>query len=132
MAAISMKVRTEFMAAVALSRDARRVAARTRFGGSAPRLQDRGPGLAQPAQRAIFEGMLKLFKSHAPRARAPKPATPEPAPKRPVSTADLARAEAEKTATSAEEAKSQELGGPAGPEPTRYGDWERKGICYDF
>jgi hypothetical protein len=25
-----------------------------------------------------------------------------------------------------------EIGGPAGPEPTRYGDWERKGICVDF
>lgn len=25
-----------------------------------------------------------------------------------------------------------ELGGPRGPEPTRYGDWERKGRCVDF
>lgn len=25
-----------------------------------------------------------------------------------------------------------EIGGPAGPEPTRYGDWERKGRCIDF
>jgi len=25
-----------------------------------------------------------------------------------------------------------ELGGPKGPEPTRYGDWERKGIATDF
>jgi hypothetical protein len=25
-----------------------------------------------------------------------------------------------------------ELGGPKGPEPTRYGDWERKGIAVDF
>ena len=25
-----------------------------------------------------------------------------------------------------------EIGGPKGPEPTRYGDWERNGICYDF
>lgn len=25
-----------------------------------------------------------------------------------------------------------ELGGPKGPEPTRYGDWERKGILSDF
>ena len=25
-----------------------------------------------------------------------------------------------------------ELGGPKGPEPTRYGDWERKGIASDF
>ena len=25
-----------------------------------------------------------------------------------------------------------ESGGPKGPEPTRYGDWERKGIVSDF
>tara|TARA_Y100000813_G_scaffold116763_1_gene83688 strand:+ start:458 stop:592 length:135 start_codon:yes stop_codon:yes gene_type:complete len=28
--------------------------------------------------------------------------------------------------------KEKEIGGPTGPEPTRYGDWEKKGICYDF
>ena len=27
---------------------------------------------------------------------------------------------------------SEEKGGPKGEEPTRYGDWERKGIAYDF
>lgn len=36
----------------------------------------------------------------------------------------------------AEEAKAEqqakERGGPKGPEPTRYGDWEKKGITYDF
>lgn len=26
----------------------------------------------------------------------------------------------------------KETGGPPGPEPTRYGDWERKGRCIDF
>ena len=30
------------------------------------------------------------------------------------------------------EKKPKELGGPSGPEPTRYGDWERKGRCIDF
>jgi hypothetical protein len=25
-----------------------------------------------------------------------------------------------------------EVGGPAGPEPTRYGDWELRGRCIDF
>ena len=28
--------------------------------------------------------------------------------------------------------QSREIGGPEGPEPTRYGDWERKGRCIDF
>jgi hypothetical protein len=25
-----------------------------------------------------------------------------------------------------------EIGGPQGPEPTRFGDWERRGRCIDF
>ena len=28
--------------------------------------------------------------------------------------------------------KPEEIGGPKGLEPTRYGDWERKGRCIDF
>jgi hypothetical protein len=28
--------------------------------------------------------------------------------------------------------KSREIGGPKGPEPTRYGDWEHNGRCTDF
>jgi hypothetical protein len=30
------------------------------------------------------------------------------------------------------ESPAEETGGPAGPEPTRFGDWERKGIAVDF
>ncbi len=30
------------------------------------------------------------------------------------------------------EQKPGEIGGPQGPEPTRYGDWEFKGRCSDF
>jgi hypothetical protein len=29
-------------------------------------------------------------------------------------------------------APALEIGGPPGPEPTRYGDWEKKGRCIDF
>jgi len=28
--------------------------------------------------------------------------------------------------------RPKEIGGPSGPEPTRYGDWERNGRCVDF
>lgn len=28
--------------------------------------------------------------------------------------------------------RMKEIGGPSGPEPTRYGDWERKGRVSDF
>ncbi len=41
----------------------------------------------------------------------------------------LAEAEARRKA---ETALPKEEGGPSGPEPTRYGDWERKGIASDF
>lgn len=30
------------------------------------------------------------------------------------------------------DAQLKEIGGPKGPEPTRYGDWERKGRVSDF
>jgi hypothetical protein len=29
-------------------------------------------------------------------------------------------------------ARKPEIGGPKGPEPTRYGDWEKGGRCIDF
>jgi hypothetical protein len=47
--------------------------------------------------------------SQSPPSRSPEPAT-KPAP-----------------ASSA-----REIGGPKGPEPTRYGDWEINGRCSDF
>ncbi|MEQ9505388.1 MAG: DUF1674 domain-containing protein [Hyphomonas sp.] len=42
----------------------------------------------------------------------------------------LEEADARKAADAALPAEEQ--GGPRGIEPTRYGDWERKGIAYDF
>jgi hypothetical protein len=32
----------------------------------------------------------------------------------------------------AQAAQPKEINGPKGPEPTRYGDWERKGVATDF
>ncbi|MGH6642911.1 MAG: DUF1674 domain-containing protein [Bradyrhizobium sp.] len=57
---------------------------------------------------------------------ARKPLTP---------AAERALAEAEerrKAAAAAVTPAAKELQGPKGPEPTRYGDWERKGIASDF
>ncbi len=39
---------------------------------------------------------------------------------------------ASSTAKAAEQTQPAERGGPKGPEPTRYGDWEAKGRCTDF
>lgn len=54
----------------------------------------------------------------------------------PKSSADTADAKAE-TAENAPLLKGPEqppgeIGGPQGPEPTRYGDWAFKGRCSDF
>ena len=39
---------------------------------------------------------------------------------------------AARRAAETETALPPEEGGPKGPEPTRFGDWERKGIAVDF
>jgi hypothetical protein len=54
-----------------------------------------------------------------------KPSTPSPE----------AQPAAEPTAAPAaakEGKRPKEIGGPSGPEPTRYGDWERNGRVSDF
>lgn len=50
-----------------------------------------------------------------------------------VSQADCASRDAG-TSPSGESSSSplREIGGPKGPEPTRFGDWEHKGRCIDF
>ncbi len=52
-------------------------------------------------------------------------------PLTPAARRALEEAEARRLATEAAEL-APERGGPKGPEPTRYGDWERKGIATDF
>ncbi|MEM0976447.1 MAG: DUF1674 domain-containing protein [Pseudomonadota bacterium] len=47
--------------------------------------------------------------------------------------AERALAEAEARRADAEDIKRPlELGGRDGPEPTRFGDWEKKGVAIDF
>ena len=65
-----------------------------------------------------------------------QPPKTEP-PRKPLSpAAQRALAEAEARRAAAAQAKPQpaakEFQGPKGPEPTRYGDWENKGIASDF
>ncbi len=47
-------------------------------------------------------------------------------------TVTATEAAPETTETKGPEQKPGEIGGPKGPEPTRYGDWEFKGRCSDF
>lgn len=53
-------------------------------------------------------------------------AKPESAPRPPTPSSGKADKRAPDTA------QPREIGGPQGPEPTRYGDWEHKGRCSDF
>lgn len=55
--------------------------------------------------------MTKPEKTDTPAVTKPDPAIPAPVDKA---------------------SPSPEVGGRKGPEPTRYGDWERKGIAVDF
>jgi len=69
-----------------------------------------------------------------------KPRAPGPPRRKLPPQALRTLAEARERRTRAETAAARggapagkgEVGGPKGPEPTRYGDWERKGIASDF
>lgn len=45
---------------------------------------------------------------------------------------EVAKPEEKNATQPSENTMPEEHGGPEGPEPTRYGDWEVKGICSDF
>jgi hypothetical protein len=63
----------------------------------------------------------------------PSPSVPERKPLTPAARRALAEAEARRQAAEANaQPVARELQGPKGPEPTRYGDWENKGIASDF
>ncbi|MDX2265128.1 MAG: DUF1674 domain-containing protein [Hyphomicrobiales bacterium] len=58
---------------------------------------------------------------------------PERKPLTPAAERALAEAEARRQAEAGAASNSPvELGGRKGPEPTRYGDWEVKGVASDF
>lgn len=62
------------------------------------------------------------------------PPPPNANPEKPLTPAARRALEeaAARHAADAKTAKPEEFGGPKGPEPTRFGDWERKGIAVDF
>jgi hypothetical protein len=48
------------------------------------------------------------------------------------SEGSIAKIPAESTPAPSTPVQSKEIGGRDGPEPTRYGDWEKNGRCIDF
>ncbi|MBX3529334.1 MAG: DUF1674 domain-containing protein [Rhizobiaceae bacterium] len=63
-----------------------------------------------------------------------EPKADEAAPRKlsPAAQRALAEAQARREAAAAPADRPTEIGGPKGPEPTRYGDWEIKGRASDF
>ena len=68
-----------------------------------------------------------------PSQRTAAPPQAERKPLTPAAERALAEAEARRQANAANaKPVPKEYQGPTGPEPTRYGDWENKGIASDF
>jgi hypothetical protein len=62
------------------------------------------------------------------------PDVPGARPDRPLTAMEravLLEAEARRRAEAPQDLPPED-GGPRGPEPTRYGDWEKKGLAIDF
>ncbi|WP_420345804.1 DUF1674 domain-containing protein [Pelagibius sp.] len=84
--------------------------------------------------------MFEKFTARKPKPRdsqveplqAPAPARNPGAEEQTARQADPKAVPAAKNGPAKKNGQPKELGGPSGPEPTRYGDWERKGICVDF
>ncbi len=80
---------------------------------------------------------FSAFKSHSVQAPAPKLAPLRRKGSRAIAPNELDAA-LQEASTEAADAKAEtsgkprEIGGPSGPEPTRYGDWEVGGIASDF
>jgi hypothetical protein len=62
------------------------------------------------------------------KAEVPQRRKLTPAAERALAEAAQRRAEADRNPVQ----RPKEVGGRDGPEPTRYGDWERKGLTSDF
>ncbi len=65
-------------------------------------------------------------------ASDPKSSTPPVAPETAPETVGLPDDAAKASPKAATAKRPREIGGPTGPEPTRYGDWERNGRVSDF
>ena len=128
MAAIRMPVRKLFI--IVKSADSQEVAVfcPPQVGATGRRFKTwpkRSRGLGSAAWRCHIFSMFEKFTARRPKPRRAPVAPLQEAARPPAKAADTKADEAAK-------GRPKELGGPSGPEPTRYGDWERKGICVDF
>ncbi len=107
-------------------------------------MQARAPAFILRHRVYISEARLKdkPRPAHEPDRAAPVPALAPPPPSAPgaapgktlspAAQRALQEAAERRAQAAAAQARPPEEGGPAGPEPTRFGDWERKGLAVDF
>ena len=84
-----------------------------------PESARRHRGAVEPAAPPRHMGIMSAESSNNPQS---PPATPGDRPPTQAPPAD----------GKAPQEVAKEIGGPKGPEPTRYGDWEVGGRCTDF
>jgi len=76
---------------------------------------------------------LVMAKSQVPGEKRAIGANPRKKSLTPAAKRALAEAEERRKAADAEaRGRPKEVGGRNGPDPVRYGDWEKKGIASDF
>ena len=103
----------------------------TPSGAPGPRPIRDTPGQPAPTPQPDLPGTPSPYPAPRPLPDpAPDPG-PDPNPIPPAAQRALAEAE-ERRKKAAELELPPELGGRDGPEPVRYGDWEKKGIAVDF
>jgi hypothetical protein len=104
-------------------------------------LFDSGRGLRPPdlvknqhhsGTLADLEGVLTYMSVHG--SNAEKTVVAKSSARNPIKAGDSAgqSVPGDGNSRGAAAKRRRELGGPDGPDPTRYGDWERKGRCIDF
>lgn len=69
---------------------------------------------------------------NAPAPEAAQPQARKPGEREGVASQAGRPRQPDVTGTAETGAGTREVGGPPGPEPTRYGDWEKAGRCIDF
>ncbi|KAF8042874.1 hypothetical protein BT93_A1256 [Corymbia citriodora subsp. variegata] len=109
---------------------------------SAPKLALARAG-SEPLARSVVGSAARLFGSSTEQPRGGNRPSGEP---REGAAKEIRQQHEEEEPRRAEEGEEEEeeeddgyvnrqtgeIGGPKGPEPTRYGDWERNGRCSDF
>ena len=81
------------------------------------------PPLGKPADRSHIGSMTKTPEKPSPDAANAADAA-KPAPEAAIPDSGVTETDAKKA--------PKEIGGRGGPDPTRYGDWEKAGRCVDF